>query len=418
MVKYHSNCINIIKEIVMGTTVVYNVKDYRIPSDPVGDDTPSIQRAINAAIQSPFPHVGTVYFPSGVYGIYSTIVIDTSNGAVIEIVGNGRSSQLRQYFDGNLFTWNGSCRRQTIRDLKISPFVPQTLTTLSSYVFFCQFGAEKSIFENILIENEAGFNPVNGIFMANPADSTTILNCFFLNMTGVGIRIDEGSEVRVIGGRIGGATGGTHVNDINNRGIFVTGNNGGVHITDTDLINLYQGLRIENATGAGNNREIFVTHATFDSCYQGLALLDSCYVSVAGCWAASCSSDNIYVGTNLTGGATNGPLLVVDGGSIFNAGANGIADPNNGANGITINSGSFVLTGIAIRNNQGRGVWVPSNNNVRKYSITGCRITDNTNRGVDLVGNGYICTNNLFSGNGSSNFFGGANSLTSPNLNI
>lgn len=48
-------------------------------------------------------------------------------------------------------------------------------------------------------------------------------------------------------------------------GIHVTGNNGGVHVDGTDVIGLGIGLLLDTSNGQGSNREIFVTHATFDS---------------------------------------------------------------------------------------------------------------------------------------------------------
>jgi hypothetical protein len=65
------------------------------------------------------------------------------------------------------------------------------------------------------------------------------------------------------------------------------GNNGGVHIVDTDIIVLGTAILIEDTYGYGSNREIFLSHATMDSCGTGLAVADSSYVSVAGLWAAS-----------------------------------------------------------------------------------------------------------------------------------
>ena len=62
-----------------------------------------------------------------------------------------------------------------------------------------------------------------------------------------------------------------------------------------DVISLHEGLRTDNSNGEGTNREIFITHATLDSNYRGIAVYDSSYVSVVGCWAASSMADNIWV---------------------------------------------------------------------------------------------------------------------------
>lgn len=69
--------------------------------------------------------------------------------------------------------------------------------------------------------------------------------------------------------------------------MHVRGNNGGVHLAEVDIIALGEGVRIENANGAGANRETFITHATMDSNGVGLHINDASYTSIVGCWAAS-----------------------------------------------------------------------------------------------------------------------------------
>ncbi len=61
--------------------------------------------------------------------------------------------------------------------------------------------------------------------------------------------------------------------------------------------------------------EIFILHATLDSNWRGLAVLDNSYVSIDGTWAASSLQDNIWVSPQSTDA-----LLVITGGTIFNAG--------------------------------------------------------------------------------------------------
>ncbi len=66
---------------------------------------------------------------------------------------------------------------------------------------------------------------------------------------------------------------------------------------------------------AGSNREIFINQATLDSNWRGLSIFDQSYVSIAGCWAASSIAENIWVSPQSVNA-----LLVVSGGTIFNAG--------------------------------------------------------------------------------------------------
>ena len=113
-------------------------------------------------------------------------------------------------------------------------------------------------------------------------------------------------------------------------------------------------MRLDSSAGVGSNREIFFNQATLDSNGRGLSIVDDSYVTFAGCWAASSVLDNIWVAPGL-----DHPLLVVVGGTIFNAGAYG-GDPSTQNNGVTVNSGTFQITGTAIRNKKGRGCGCPT----------------------------------------------------------
>ena len=64
---------------------------------------------------------------------------------------------------------------------------------------------------------------------------------------------------------------------------------------------------------------------------------------------------------------------------------------------MTINAGTFVLSGVEVRNNKGKGIWTPSNRTVG-YTVTGCRIVDN-GEGANLSGQGFIINGNVFRGN-------------------
>ncbi len=124
-----------------------------------------------------------------------------------------------------------------------------------------------------------------------PLFSTT----FFVEWTAIGIEIGHGSEVRIEGGRIIGVAS-RHDGSI---GIHCTGNNGGVHIDGTDVIALETGLLLDDTNGKGSNREIFITQATFDSDNRGIAVKDNSYISVAGIWAASSDTDQIWIAPDL-----------------------------------------------------------------------------------------------------------------------
>ena len=109
-------------------------------------------------------------------------------------------------------------------------------------------------------------------------------------------------------------------------------------------------MLIERATtDVASNREVLVSHASFDGCFRGLSVLDSSYVSIVGCSASSCHQDGIYVGFG-------SPLVVITGGRIVDAGVSSLHPE--GGNGLTVHSGSFTIDGVAVRNNRGRGIWV------------------------------------------------------------
>lgn len=381
------------------TFTAVNVKDFGAVGNGVADDTNAIRAAIAAALSGP---VKTVYFPSGDYLVTGTLSINVQTS--IEIAGAGWSTNILWAFNGHLFEWTSSviCRECTVRDLKITSSAVAKST--SSAAIRCSGGVERSQFEHILVTVSAAFKPGTGIHFQGTSDSTTICDCQFWLIKGTGIRIGQGSEIRVIGGRV---IGDASRND-GSIGIRVTGNCGGVHVVSTDLIALAEGMRIDTSGVATSNREIFLTHATLDSCGRGLAIKDSSYVSMTGCWAASCDKENIHVEANLPS-----PLLQINGGSIFNAGVLG-GDPATERNGITVNSGSFVLNGVSMRNNLGRAIWVP-NSGVKDYTITGCRVVDN-GQGAKLTGLNYLVSNNVFSRNAVANEFLGTNPLVNNNL--
>jgi len=272
--------------------------------------------------------------------------------------------------------------------------------------FFFPNGVVRSMFFHMLINNFHGFPVPSGIRMMKVADTNTVRDVQMWGVLGTGIEIGIGSEIRISGGRIIGLAN-RHDGSI---GIHVTGNNGGVHVDGTDVIGLGTGLLMDSSQSGGvSNREIIITHATFDSDGTGIAVADNSYVSIAGVWAASSDYDQIWVAPGL-----NNPTLVITGGTIFNGGAYGGVDCSIHCNGITVNSGKFSLSGVLIRYNQGRGIWVP-NENVARYSVVGSQIYNN-GVGYILSGSEFLITNNLCSNNKAPNEVDGSGALVNNNL--
>ena len=85
---------------------------------------------------------------------------------------------------------------------------------------------------------------------------------------------------------------------------------GGVHVAATDVIGWNQGIVLDGSNGQGSNREIFIKQATIDSNGRGLAVYDSSYIDITGCWAASSASDNIWTDPS------SNPQLVIVGGTM------------------------------------------------------------------------------------------------------
>jgi hypothetical protein len=356
----------------------FSVQTYGAIGDRKADDTASIQQAVNAAIRS---GGGCVHFPSGRYRI--THSIRFSSAERVDLTGEGWTTQLLQEEDEPLFLWpeGVSCREVSIRHFRLlsvkkdkSPETP---------MIACLGGLERSYFHHLLFTHE-GAKTGGGVLTRNVADTSTFDQCLMWEISGTGIELAHGSEIRIFGGRIVG-DGSFHPRNI---GVHLTGNNGGVHVVTTDLIGLNTGMKI-GSKGKTSNREIFITHATFDSSLHGLWQTDSAYTSIAGCWAASCDEEQIL----LDEGA-QGAILAVSGGTIFNGGAYGRPGAHHG---IVVKAGRFSLTGVSVRHNKGVGI-LAEGETVRDYTITGCRIHNN-GTGAVLSGQRYVLSGNLFTEN-------------------
>jgi hypothetical protein len=377
-------------------TTVFNVKEFGAKADGVTNDANSIQKAISF-LQ---PYGGVLYFPTGRYLIESTLSF-ANLGKPFTITGDGLSSQLLWGFDGHLLNIpSGSGNRITISEIMITS--TKVNKNLASTAVYAQDMTQSQIV-HVWFNQENPYNLPSCIAMKGIADSNTVRDVQMWVVSGTGLEIGRGSEVRMAGGRIIGTS--TRKEGV---GIHCTGNNGGVHIDSTDIIALKTGVILDNSSGAGSNREIFITQATLDSNSRGLEVYDSSYISIAGLWAASSDLEQIWVDVNTSA------ILTITGGTIYNGGVYGCTNPAQQCNGMTVNSGSFMLTGVEIRNNHGKGVWVPNPAAV-KYTINGCRIFSN-GQGVNLEGNAYVFTSNICDGNVASNHFGGAKGLVQNNI--
>lgn len=282
----------------------------------------------------------------------------------------------------------------TIRDFAITSSM--TVKSLDRFAIYAE-DLVRSQIEHLIINSDDTQNfPVpSGIAMVGVADTNTIRDVIMWEIRGTGIQIGFGSEIRILGGRIIGAG----VRFDQSIGIHCTGNNGGVHVENTDVIGLSTGMLINNASGAGSNREIFISQATFDSNGRGLVIRDNSYVSIIGIWAASSTIDQVFVDENTTA------VLSISGGTIFNGGVYECPRKNDWCNGLTVLSGTFILNGVEVRNNNGRGIWIP-NKSVTQYQIIGCRIFAN-GQGLNVTGSSFMITNNVCNSNQLPNAISG-----------
>ena len=358
----------------------FNVRDMGARGDGQHDDTPVVQQAIRQAEKC---HGGHIHFPAGRYRLCGSLVFSSSDR--IDITGDGWSSTLLHESDEPLLLWdeNAPCRDSSVRHLAITAFGKDKSPQVPAIL--CAGGAERSMFSQLYF-NAEGVRMGGGIAVKKVMDTTTLDHCLMWGVTGTGLEVARGAEVRIFGARI---TGHDRYADTS-IGVDLTGNNGGVHIVTTDIIALHTALVIGHESGP-SNREIFITHATFDSCLHGIVQRDRAYVSIAGCWAASSDEEQILLDHN-----AGGAIMSISGGTIFNGGAYGKGGANHG---IVVRAGSFMLTGVTVRHNKGTGILIEGDK-VRDYTITGCRIADNGAPAV-LRGDGYSVTGNVLARNGA-----------------
>lgn len=377
---------------------LFDVSLHGALGDGRNDDSAAVQAAIDAAVKAGGGHVR---FPPGTYRITRPLVIRSSSH--IDITGSGKSTVLLHEHDDHLLVWpeEFECLETSVRDLSIMATKDQSPTTAA---IACLGGVARSFFAHLLIKPAKDVRMGSGIVTRKVADTTTLDQCVIWGVSGTGIEVARGSEVRIFGGRVVGHN--SPVPYGRSCGVHLVGNNGGVHLVTTDLIGLHTGLRIGEPTGL-SNREVFLTHSTLDSCTHGLVQSDHAYTSVAGCWAASCDEEQILLEKEAVHA-----LLVITGGTIFNAGTYGRAGTHHG---LVVRAGSFVLSGVAVRHNQGVGILVDSDT-VQGYSVTGCRIHDNAT-GAILKGSAFSFQSNVLLRNGRHLIdTGGAGKLVAGNV--
>ena len=160
------------------------------------------------------------------------------------------------------------------------------------------------------------------------------------------------------------------------------------------------------------NREIFLVQATLDSNWRGLVVRDDSYVDFSGVWAASSGDANIWVSPD-----SGGALLSLTGGTIFNAGTYAQKGPiqPGAANGLVAHAGTFALSGVTVRNNKGVGLWAKAP--LSAFAVSGCKFYGN-GKNLDLQGDGYAVTGNVFDGSPSTIAPGAKSAVVANNVGL
>ena len=208
------------------STSIANVLSFGASGDGTSDDTAAFAAALAFLLgQSASARGGVLYIPAGAYRITSTLVVPTSSAFTIQ--GDGWVSKVVWDTASNLFQWPSSAAASNmlVQDIMIS--VPSSWGPSAEPLFAFSFagGLTQSLIRHIKIDNPAyrGFG-VSGIDMGPVSDTNEVVSCVLWLLTGIGIRIGRGSEIRVSGGRV--ISLGALESPAGAIGIHVTGNNG------------------------------------------------------------------------------------------------------------------------------------------------------------------------------------------------
>jgi hypothetical protein len=362
----------------------FDIRDYGAIGNGVADCTAAIQAALDAAVGA---GGGTVFIPAGLWRVAGGVTVAPPKTVPLSLRGEGWASALLWERDADLLTFapaNGEpLAHALLTDFAVLCGGAAPKSAASAALRF-PAGIVRSTLSTLLFY---GSGPLPNASLGSAVacgtnldlggravtDTVTVRDTLHWFFRGTGVVIGRGSEVRLLGGRLVGM--GTRSDG--SVGVHVTGNNGGVHVSETDVIGLGTGVLLSNDSGAGSNRETFITHATMDSDGVGLLVNDSSYVSVAGCWAASSDQAQVL----LAEGAAGAHVAIV-GGTIFNGGVlapEGACAAGNaalGCNGIEVRAGDFSLSGVLVWANKGVGLHV-AEPGVDGFTVNGCRFENN-----------------------------------------
>ena len=318
---------------------VVNVKDFGAVGNGVADDTAAIQAAIVATTTGK-----ALFFPSGTYTFSTQLVFNTSK---IGIIGEGSGTTFLKYTGANttndlIVVGDGITQ---IVNVNLSGFTLYSTTTMTGG-FAIHF--KKYCRSNVadIIVNGQDIAPVNvysGIWFDGLDD--VYLSTFRTFVQAEGVRVNgligvgqPKAGLMVEQGKITGGTIGVHIG-----GAF-----GGTYINNVDIIGATQeGILLDNSIAAETNRETFLGVCSIDSTGSyGIRVVESFTsnqtLNLTGTWVASSGNHGIFIQN------APGYKITASGCRIFNNNGDGIRTANNGS--------AFIVTGCSIANNTGYGV--------------------------------------------------------------
>ena len=226
-----------------------------VSSDGVTPSAAGLEACINGCIQS--LKCTEVLLRGGEYLLERSLHLNPTGGPhPLTLRGEGKATALLWPADEDLLVF-GSSTELTLAAMSLVSTGPKSPN--STAIRFTA-ALTRSLFDALLIVGDnPAHNPGSGLNLGTLTDSCTVREVQIWGVTGTGITIGTGSQVIIKGGRVignGPVPRGTSI------GVHCTGNNGGVHVAQTDVIGHLEAVRLDNSSGAGSNREIFLAQAT------------------------------------------------------------------------------------------------------------------------------------------------------------
>jgi hypothetical protein len=361
---------------------VFSVTAYGAKGDSSTNDRYAIQSAVDAAKAA---GGGKVLFPSGDYRIDSTIRVDTSN---IVFEGYGESSRIIATGDfGDILHFEPLAAKSMlnlftghqVKDLAIITEVTRTtgaiIHTKYTYRFSiinCKLGtiainSAVKEWEGVRHELQSGFVINNSTIVArkygvylNGESGAGNINKLHWNGLITNNTLIFGEKITT-----------TFVAD--SYGLYMAGSNGGLQIEQSNITWFEQGIRVDNSSGLGTNRELFIGHAFSGDDVGGAGIyIDQNSLNIfqmTGGWFAGTGRGTATPAAGVYVAPGSGALVTnITGGTFYE---------NDRGPGIYIGRGSAKITGITTYQNDSTDIQLGAN--VTDATIVGNKFATFTN---------------------------------------